>query len=206
MLRCKNRRFKKKLLKEVKNNNTLCLELFSTGNSDAQYLAGLGLNPKKMTLIEIEELLEKSSWIAIDEAIISGIAAESSFATNLASKWLESTDERKQNVGWLTYGKYLSITPDDLVSKKDTQLLLEKISVEIYTAPNTIRYSMNQFIIYVGQYYPCLTDLCLDIAQQIEDVEISLATKGCKLPNPTLKIKKSISNGKLGVKRKKVIC
>ena len=197
---------KTNLLKEVKKNHELCLALFATGNTDAQYLAGLGIDPKKMKKSDIILWLNQSNWTAIDETIVAGVASESLFAVELANEWLNDPEARVQNVGWLTYGKYLSIAPNEEVSKHEIEELLRRIQREIHDAPNLIRHSMNQFIIYVGSYYPELTELALEVASEIKDVEITLPTKGCKLPDPAVKIQKLIDKNRLGVKRKKVIC
>lgn len=197
---------KKMLLKKVKNQQELCMELFATGNSDAQYLAGLGINPQKMTKSDITLWLSQSSWSAIDEAIVAGVAAESPLALELAREWLAMPDSKSQNVGWLTYGKYLALRPDDDIPKEEVKVLLQRLKQEIHTAPNAIRYSMNQFICYVGSYCPDLTDLALETAVEISEVEIRLATKGCRLPDPVAKIQKVKANNRLGVKRKRIIC
>lgn len=197
---------KKYLLKKVKNHQELCLEVFATGNSDAQYLAGLGIDPQKMTKAEIKLWLSQSSWSAIDETIVAGVAAESPFALELAREWLVATDSKSQNVGWLTFGKYLAICQNNQISEAEVTALLQRLQKEIHTAPNAIRYSMNQFIIYVGSYVPDLTNLALEIAADISAVEITLATKGCRLPNPIAKIQKVKDNNRLGIKRKRIIC
>lgn len=197
---------KKHLLKKVKHNQALCLALFATGNTDAQYLAGLGIEPKKMTKDEIKSWLSQSQWSAIDETIVAGVAAESEVALELAREWLALPDEQSQNVGWLTYGKYLALSPDDDIPQAEVEKLLRRLKKEIHTAPNAIRYSMNQFIIYVGSYYPKLTTSAFEAAAEISEVEITLATKGCRLPDPAAKIQKVIDSNRLGIKRKRIIC
>ncbi|MGY3778737.1 DNA alkylation repair protein [Isobaculum melis] len=197
---------KKHLLKKVKHQQELCLALFATGNTDAQYLAGLGINPQKMTKADIQLWLKQSNWSAIDDSIVAGVAAESPFALELARQWLSMSDFKAQNVGWLTFGKYLTICSNDQVSEAEVQALLQRLKKEIHTAPNAIRYSMNQFIIYVGTYLPDFTNSALEIADEIRSVEVKLATKGCRLPDPIVKIQKVKDNNRLGVKRKHVIC
>jgi len=197
---------KKYLLKKVKDHHELCLELFATGNSDAQYLAGLAIDSKKMTKVEITSWLRQSSWSAIDETIVAGVAAESPFALELAREWLAMSDSKSQNVGWLTFGKYLSIQSDDQIAQVEIEQLLQRLKKEIHTAPNEIRYSMNQFIIYVGSYYTNLTDIALETAAEIKEIEITLATRGCRLPNPATKIQKLKDHNRLGIKRKQIIC
>lgn len=174
---------KKYLLKKVKHQQTLCMDLFATENPDAQYLAGLGVNPKEMSKADVVLWLKQSCWSAIDEMIVAGVAAESPFALELAREWLAATDTKSQNVGWLTFGKYLALNPDEHIPQEEVKQLLKRLSTEIHVAPNAIRYSMNQFIIYAGSYCPNITDLALETAATIRDVEITLPTKGCRLPD-----------------------
>ncbi|MGY3748182.1 DNA alkylation repair protein [Vagococcus salmoninarum] len=197
---------KKYLVKKVKGQQDLCLALFATGNTDAQYLAGLGINPAAMTKVQLELWLKQSNWSAINEAIVAGVTAESPFALELGEKWLRSSDPIVANTGWATYGKWLALAPAEDISLTEVSQLLALVKEEIHTAPNALRYNMNQFIIYVGSYCPELTTLALETAKEIGDIEITLATKGCHLPDPITKIQKVITNNKVGVKRKRVIC
>lgn len=197
---------KKFLLKKVKNQQELCMQLFKTGNTDAQYLAGLGIDPQKMTKEDITLWLSQSSWTAIDETIVAGVAAESTFALELAREWLLSSDSSVQNVGWLTFGKYLSFRSDDQIPQEEVKQLLKRLKKEIHTAPNEIRYSMNQFIIYTGIYCSNLTKDALEAGKDIAEVEITLPTKGCRLPDPIAKIQKASASNRIGVKRKRIIC
>jgi len=50
----------KKIVKRVKTDYPLSLELYNTGNSDAMYLAGLIADPSKMTRQNLNQWVEKT--------------------------------------------------------------------------------------------------------------------------------------------------
>ena len=52
----------KKIVKKVKTDYPLSLELYNTGNSDAMYLAGLIADPVKMTREDLNNWVEKAYW------------------------------------------------------------------------------------------------------------------------------------------------
>ena len=52
----------KKIVKKVKKNHELSLQLFNTGNSDAIYLAGLIANEKQIIKAEIQKWVAKANW------------------------------------------------------------------------------------------------------------------------------------------------
>ncbi|WP_315823067.1 DNA alkylation repair protein [Paraflavitalea speifideaquila] len=50
----------KKVVKKIKNDQQLAMELYDTGNSDAMYLAGLVADGAKMTSKQLQAWVEKA--------------------------------------------------------------------------------------------------------------------------------------------------
>ncbi|HEU4632692.1 MAG TPA: DNA alkylation repair protein, partial [Flavisolibacter sp.] len=55
----------KKIQKKIKKNYQLSLELFDTGISDAQYLAGLIADETKMTKRDLQHWADSANWYMI---------------------------------------------------------------------------------------------------------------------------------------------
>ena len=52
----------KKFVKHVKKDQELALALYETGNHDAMYLAGLAVDPKKLSKEMLQKWVEDAYW------------------------------------------------------------------------------------------------------------------------------------------------
>ena len=66
----------KKILKKVKKNHNLSLELYATGNSDAMYLACLMADESQITEEQLEDWVGRAYWYYLSEYAVPWIAAE----------------------------------------------------------------------------------------------------------------------------------
>ena len=196
----------KKLVKYVKKDQELALELYNTCNSDAMYLAGLSVNPKLMTKDQLQKWVEKAYWYMISESIVGAVTAESPFALELAREWLKSDDEMIEDCGWSVYSHYLSITPDEEIDLNEVRHLLKYVENNIHTSKNRVRYTMNGFVIAVGSFVPSLNVEAMIVGQKIGKVHVDVGDTACKVPLAADYIEKVEARGKLGVKKKTCIC
>ncbi|WP_088070971.1 DNA alkylation repair protein [Gottfriedia luciferensis] len=196
----------KKLVKFVKKDQELALALYSTGNSDAMYLAGLSINPKLMTKEQLQKWAREVQWYMIAESIVGAVAAESQFAIELARDWIKSDVELIEDCGWSTYSHYLSIAPDEEIDKEEVRTLLNYVENNIHLSKNRVRYTMNGFVISVGSFVPSLTVEAMMVGQKIGKVNVEVGNTACKVPLVTDYIEKVEARGKIGVKKKTCIC
>ena len=77
---------------------------------------------------------------------------------------------------------------------------------EIRTAPDAVRYGMNNFIISVGGYVAPLTELALKIGEEIGPVSADLGNNSCEVFSSPDYIRKMQEKGTIGKKRKTVKC
>ncbi|MFF2481903.1 DNA alkylation repair protein [Paenibacillus sp. NPDC058071] len=196
----------KKLVKPVKKDQQLALELYESGNHDAMYLAGLTVNPKTMTEERLRHWVSKAYWHALAEYTVAGVAAESPFARELAMEWIDSPEEMAAVCGWSTYANYVSITADDKLDMTELRALLGRVRDTVHDERNRVRYVMNGFVISVGAYVTELTEEAKDVAQAIGKVHVNVGNTACKVPLATDYIAKIEKAEKIGNKRKTCIC
>lgn len=196
----------KKLVKEVKRDQELALALYETGNSDAMYLAGLTVDPKRMSKEVLQAWVSKAYWYMLAEYTVANVTAESAYALELAREWIQSEEEMIAACGWNTYANYLSITPDDKLHLDEIKDLLQLIQNTIHSERNRVRYTMNQFVIAVGAYVSALHHEAVDVAARIGAVRVDMGQTACKVPLATEYIKKIEERGKIGHKKKTCIC
>jgi 3-methyladenine DNA glycosylase AlkD len=196
----------KKILKKTKKNHELSLELYSTGNSDAMYLAGLMADEKKITESQLDEWVAKAYWYYLSEFAVPWVAAETQFGFRLGLKWIESDNEGIAAAGWSTLSNVASVKQDEELDMAAYSSLLDRVAQEIHSSPNRVRHTMNGFIIATGSFIKELTQKAKSISDSIGTVNVDMHGTACKVPVATEYIDKVINRGSLGKKRKTARC
>ncbi len=196
----------KKIVKKIKKDYHLSLELYATGNSDAMYLAGLIADADLMTKADLQLWAKEAYWYMISEYTVPWIAAESNFGYELAMEWIESEEEMIAATGWATLSSLVAIKEDAILDLKRLKELLLHVEKEIHQAKNRVRYTMNGFVIAVGASIVSLTDDAMKLAYNIGKVKVEMGGTSCKVPYAPEYIQKVINRGSLGKKRKMARC
>lgn len=196
----------KTIVKKVKKNHELSLELYATGISDAQYLAGLIADEKQITPADLQRWAEGATWYMLSEYTVPWVASESPYGWELALKWIESDQEKIAECGWATLGNWVSIRPDEALDVPALSQLLDRVGETIHSTPNRVRYTMNGFVIAAGSYVPPLLEKSKQIAAKMGKVYVSLGNTDCKVPFAPDYIKKVEDMGRIGQKRKMARC
>lgn len=196
----------KTLVKKIKTDHNLALELFKTGNSDAMYLAGLIADENLVTRDELQDWAEKAYWYMLSEYTVPWLAAESQFGWELGLDWIESAEEGIASAGWSTLSNHVSIRSDEELDLDKLSELLDRVSGNIHQSQNRVRYTMNGFVIAVGSYIVALTKKANEVATTIGKVSVDVGGTACKVPLATAYIKKIEDKGYIGKKRKAARC
>lgn len=196
----------KKIVKKVKKNYKLSLELYDTGNTDAMYLAGLIADETKMTEEDLNKWVREAYWYYISDYTVPWVASESNFGWKLALEWIESDEEFIASAGWATLSSIVALKPDEEIDIKSIEKLMKRVEKEIHKERNRVRYSMNGFVISVGSYISELTDKALEIGSRIGKVDVILGSTACKVPLAKEYICKIVDKGRVGKKRKSARC
>jgi len=196
----------KKIVKKVKKDYELSLELYETGNSDAMYLAGLIADENKISKQDLQKWAEGAYWYMISEYTVPWVAAESKYGFELALEWIESDSENIASSGWATFSNLATTIPDNDLDLPLLEKLLDRVVDNIQFSRNRVRYTMNGFVIAVGASITSLTNKALKVGEEIGKVEVNMGGTACKVPLATEYIKKVIDKGRVGVKRKGARC
>jgi hypothetical protein len=196
----------KPIARSIMGDQELCLALYATGNFDAMYLAGLGIDAGRMSRKELERWLKEAGWEMISEYTVPWVTAESAHARELALKWIDSPQEKAASAGWNTYSSYLAITADEALNLEEIGQLLDRVAREIRSAPNRVKYCMNNFVISVGGYVKPLLGQAKSTARTIGKVEVDMGNTECKVPLALGMIEKIESMGRVGKKRATARC
>lgn len=197
----------KKIHKKIKDNKQkIALELFDSGISDAQYLAGLMADGSQMTDKDLQGWAERANYAMISEYSVPWVTNENEKAFAIGLKWIDSKKANIASSGWNTLSSVVSTRPDAELDMAALKKLLTRIEKEIDKAPNRVRYCMNGFVIAIGAYVKELTPLANATGKKIGHVEVDMGGTACKVPFAPEYIKKSIDRGTHTKKKKTVKC
>lgn len=196
----------KKLVKKIKKDHELSLELYETGNSDAMYLAGLIADESKISKKDLDNWVKKAYWYMLSEFTVPWVAADSPHGFDLGLKWIESKTEGIAAAGWATLASWTGVTADEDLDLSKLEKLLDHVGKEIHEAPNRVRYVMNGFVIAMGGNVAELTEKAKEIGEKIGKVSVSMGKTSCKVPLATDYIKKMVDKNRIGKKRKSARC
>ncbi len=195
----------KKILRRVKGNHQLALDLYETGIADAMYFAGLLVDDSKMTEADLEKWLSgaKEGWVA--DYTVPWVAGSSPHARPISLRWIESTEEKTASAGWGSYSSLMSITEDANLDLDEITSLLKRVENAIGGQPERVRSAMRQFVTFAGCYVLPLHEEALATARAID--KVSIQQKGnCKVTPVADQISKFVARGAIGRKRKSAKC
>jgi hypothetical protein len=196
----------KKIVKRIKKDHQLALDLYDSGNYDAMYLAGLIADDARMTKQDLQRWVEKAYAGSLPGATVAWVAAGSPYGHEMALKWIDSDKPLVAAAGWSTFSSLVALKDDADLDPAELKKLLQRVKREIHQAPDAARYAMNNFIISVGGYVMPLTDLAIRTAEEIGPVTADLGNNSCEVPSAAAYIRKMQAHGNLGKKRKTVKC
>lgn len=196
----------KKVLKRIKGNQELALELWETNNSDAMYLASLAADGSQMTQKQLNHWAKTAWWYMLSEYAVPFVTSEHKDAPKIARKWIAARQASVATSGWSSYGATISVVPDSALDLVEIAELLAKVEADIEKATGRIRYCMNGFVICVGAYVKPLLNDAKATAKAIGIVEVDMGDTACKVPVAADMIRKIESMGNVGRKRKTAKC
>jgi 3-methyladenine DNA glycosylase AlkD len=195
----------KKIQKRIKRDYQLALDLYATGNYDAQYLAGLIADDAKMTKRDLHRWVEQADG-PLSNCIVPWVAAGGPHAREIALEWIESGKDHIAAAGWATLSSLVALKADADLDLAELKRLLQRVQQKIHAAPDKVRYAMNGFVIAVGSYVSSLTALARQTGEKIGTVTVDMGNTACKVPFAPEYIDKVAARGSIGKKRKTVKC
>lgn len=195
-----------KIVKRIKKDYQLALDLYDTGNYDAMYLAGLIADDARMTKRDLRRWVAGAYCRGLSGSTVPWVAAGSPHGWELALEWIDSEKPLVAVAGWATISSVVSITDDVELDLPALKRLLQRVQKTIDQSPDLVRYQMNAFVIALGCYVQSLTDLAIRTAEKIGEVTADLGDTSCQVPFAPDYIRKVQQRGTLGKKRKTAKC
>lgn len=195
-----------KIVKRIKKDYKLALELYDSGIYDAMYLAGLIADDAKMTRKDLLHWLKGAYCRPLAGWTVAWVAAGSLHGWDLALEWIESKETLTAVAGWATLASIVSVKPDTELDLAALKKLVTRVQKGIHKETDEVRYHMNAFLISLGSYVEPLKDVVLISAEKIGPVTADLGDNDCKTPGIAEYISKVEQRGAIGKKRKTAKC
>lgn len=196
----------KPLHKKLRGQQELALQLYATGNGDAQYLAGMIADGKRMTSAQLSRWVKTASWKMISGTTVPWVASEHPEGLDLALAWIESPEPAVAVSGWNTLSALATIKPDGELPLQRYGSLLARVARELLSAADEVRYAMNGFVIACGTYIAALGDQALATARKLGKVEAQRGDTACTVPEAEGYILKARRGAPSAPKRKTTRC
>ena len=196
----------KVIAKKLKGDQALALQLYATGNGDAQYLAGMVIDGRTMTAAQLKTWANTAAWNMIASTIVPWAASEHPEGSDLALAWIDSPKELVAVAGWKSLCALAAVVPDDQLPMKAFSVLLDRVVKTMPSASDDVRYAMNVFVISCGTYLAPLGDKAIKTAHKIGHVDVDMGDTACKVPDAEDYILKARRGEPIAPKRKTVRC
>ncbi|MFJ7990574.1 DNA alkylation repair protein [Peribacillus frigoritolerans] len=196
----------KPIVRKIKINQHLAEELYSTGNYDAMYFAGIIADPKAMTESDYDRWMDAAYFYMLSDYVVAVTLSESDIAQEVSDKWIASGEELKMSAGWSCYCWLLGNRKDVEFSESKISDMLDLVKNTIHESPERTKSAMNNFLYTVGISYLPLHEKAVETAKAIGIVEVKRDKKKNSFLNAYESIQKEVGKGRLGFKRKHVRC
>ncbi len=168
----------RKVANKIKTNHALALELWKTGNADAQLLATLVIKPTELSAAEMERMVKSVSYVQLAEWLHSYVLKEHPDKESLRKKWMATDHPWAARAGWrLTAGRVVK-SPEGL----DLVALLDRIESEMGGAVPVVQWTMNECLAQIGIQFPKHRKRALTIGEKLGIYRDYPCSKGCTSP------------------------
>ena len=115
------------IAKKIKADHELALQLWETGNVEAQLLAALIIKPKSLSADELDKLTRSVACAQVADWLNAYVVAEHPEKESLRQKWMKAKDRWAARAGWHFTASHVNKGAGDL----DLPALVDRIEKEM---------------------------------------------------------------------------
>ncbi|RYZ99259.1 MAG: DNA alkylation repair protein, partial [Sphingobacteriaceae bacterium] len=166
------------LTKKIKTNNELAKALWETCNMEARLLATLIIDPKTLSMDEIDSMVRSERIPQVADWLNAYVVKEYPDKEQLRQQWMHTDDHMAARAGWsLTSGR-IARSPEGL----DIPALLDRIESEMSGAAPEVQWTMNTALAQIGINHPVYRKRAINIGEQLGIYRDYPVSKGCTSP------------------------
>ncbi|MSR48174.1 MAG: DNA alkylation repair protein [Planctomycetes bacterium] len=177
------------LAKKTRADHPLALSLWKTGNVDAQFLATLLMQPKKLSAKELDRLVRSISFVRVADWLIAYVVRQHPDKEALRRDWMAPDDRSAARAGWDLTAERVAKNPEGI----DLSALLARIESELADADPQVQWTMNNTLLAVGIHFSKHSKQAIAIGEQLGIERDYPASKGCISPFAPIAINDLVS-------------
>jgi 3-methyladenine DNA glycosylase AlkD len=166
------------MAKKIKTDHELALNLWDTGNVEAQLLATLIIKPKSLSADELDKLTRSTTCAQVADWLNAYVVAQHPEKEALREKWMMAKDRWAARAGWNLTASRVNKGADDL----DLPALLDRIEKEMPKAMPEVQWTMNNTLAAIGIHHPKHRKRAIAIGEKIGLYRDWPVSKGCTPP------------------------
>jgi 3-methyladenine DNA glycosylase AlkD len=164
--------------KKIKTDHQLALELWDTGNVDAQLLATLIIKPNLLSADELDTMTRSTTCAQAAEWMNAYVVAQHPEKELLREKWMNAKDRWAARAGWHLTASRVN---NDAVGL-DLAALLDRIEKEMPKAAPEVQWTMNNTLGAIGIKHAAHRRRAIAIGKKIGLYRDWPVSKGCTPP------------------------
>lgn len=166
------------LAKKIKTDHQLGLALWKTGNVEAQHLAVLIMEPKKLSADELDALVRTVSYSWVADWLNNYIVDHHPARESLREGWMNDRNVWAARAGWHLTGECAASD----AARLDLDALLDRIEKEMPKAATEVQWTMNSTLAKIGIHHPKHRKRALAIGEKLGVYRDYPVSKGCTSP------------------------
>ncbi len=178
----------RKVAQKIKLDHELALELWETGNFDAQMLAMLIISPKSLTDDELDSIVRSVKYTRVADWLNSYVVKIHPDNETLRQKWMTDKDPMAARAGWNLTSQRIVKSPELI----DLPAILDRIENEMDNTPPEAQWTMNFSLAEIGINHPEYRQRAIDIGKKLGVYRDFPVSKGCTSPFAPIWIKEMV--------------
>lgn len=168
------------LAKKINTDHALAVDLWKTGNIDAQLLAILLMKPRSLSAAELDKMVRAARFAWVADWFNAYIVKEQPPADkeSLRIKWMEDEDGWAARAGWNLTASKVGKDAEGL----DLPALLDRIESEMADAPPEAQWTMNAVLANIGIHFAKHRKRAIAIGEKLGIYRDYPCSKGCTSP------------------------
>lgn len=166
------------LAKLIKTDHELALQLWETGNLEAQLLAALIMKPRSLAADELDKLTRSTTCAQVADWLNANVVAPHPEKEALRKQWMMAQDRWAARAGWNLTASRVHKDADGL----DLPALLDRIEKEMPNAHPEVQWTMNNTLAAIGIHHPAHRQRAVAIGEKIGLYRDWPVSKGCTPP------------------------
>lgn len=166
------------LAKKIRTDHPLALALWETGNADAQFLAALLIQPKKLSADDMDRMVRSVAFSRVADWLNAYVVKEHPDKEALRQQWMTAEDRWAARAGWNLTAERVAKSADGLA----LPALLDRIESEMASAAPEAQWTMNNTLAAIGIHFPKHRKRAIAIGEKLGIYRDYPVSKGCTSP------------------------